>query len=87
LDRFQRQCRAADRGDQTALLKLIFDLESALPSPQEHRGLGLRKLHPAGIWEVRLGLNIRVLFRLLPDEAIFLFMGTHDEVKRFLKSL
>jgi hypothetical protein len=87
LERFRRQCRAAHSGDQADILQLIFELETALRSPQEHRGLGLRKLHPAGIWEVRLGLDQRALFRLSQGEAIFLFLGTHDEIKRFLKSL
>ena len=87
LDRFRRQCREAGPRDQAALLKLILDIETALSNPQDHRGIGLRKLHPMGIWEVRVGLSLRALFRLSDDEVIFAFLGTHDEVKRFLKSL
>jgi len=86
LDRFRRQCREAGTRDQASILK-ILDLETALASPQDHRGLGLRKLHPAGIWEVRIGLNLRALLRLAEDAGIFVFLGTHDDVKRFLKSL
>jgi hypothetical protein len=56
-------------------------------NPQEHRGLGLRKLHPIGIWEVRVGLSLRALFRLSDDEAVFIFMSTHHDVKRYLRSL
>ena len=87
LERFRQQCRAADRQDQAAILKLLVELQTALANPHEQRGLGLRKLHPAGIWEVRAGLSLRALFRLADDEAIFVFLGTHDEVKKFLKSL
>jgi len=68
-------------------LKLILDLEIGLSNPQEHTGLGLRKLHPSGIWEVRAGLSLRALFRLDNDEAVFVFLGSHDEVKRFLNSI
>jgi hypothetical protein len=87
LERFRQQCRAAGRQDQAAILKLLVELQTALASPHEHRGLGFRKLHPSGIWEVRVGLSLRALFRLAGDEAIFVFLGTHDEVKKFLKSL
>ena len=64
-----------------------MDLETGLANPQEHRGLGLRKLHPTGIWEIRVGLSLRALFRLREDEAVFVFLGTHDEVRRFLRDL
>ena len=87
LDGFRRQCRAAGREDQAAILKLFLELQTALANPHQHGGLGLRRLHASGIWEVRVGLSLRALFRLAPDEAIFVFLGTHDEVKRFLKSL
>ena len=87
LERFRRQSRSASRQDQAALLQLLLDLEGALSNPQEHRGMGLRKLHPTEIWEVRGGLSLRALFRLATDEAIFIFLGTHDEVKRFLRTL
>jgi hypothetical protein len=87
LDRFRRQCRAVSSQDRAAILKLILDLEIALANPQEYAGLGLRKLHSAGYWEVRAGLSLRAIFRLDRDEATFVFLGNHDEVKRFLSSL
>ena len=86
-DKFRRQCKAASSQDRAAILKILLDLELTLTSPQEHSGLGLRKLHPDGYWEVRAGLSLRVLFRLDKDEAIFVFLGNHDEVRRFLGSL
>jgi len=62
-------------------------LEIALTIPQEHSGLGLRKIHSAGYWEARAGLSLRAVFRLDKYEAVFVFLGNHDEVKRFLSSL
>ena len=85
-DRFRRQCKAASSQDRAAILKTLLDLELTLTSPQEP-GIGLRKLHPGGYWEVRAGLSLRVLFRLDKHEAIFVFLGNHDDVKRFLNSL
>ena len=86
-DRFRRQCKAASSQDRAAILKIFLDLELQLTSPQEHTGFGLRKLHPAGYWELRAGLSLRAIFRLDKDEATFVFLGNHDEVKRFLNSL
>lgn len=87
LDRFRRACRSLPPPDQAAVLRMLLELQSALAKPHEHSGLGLRKLHPSGIWEARIGLSLRVLFRLAADEAILLFLGTHDEVKRFVRTL
>ena len=87
LDRFRRQCRAASSQDRAAILKLILDLEIVLAKPQEHSGLGLRKIHPSGYWEARAGLSLRAVFWLGKDEVAFVFLGNHDEVKRFLSSL
>ena len=85
LERFRRACRGLSPPDQAAVLRMLLELEAALANPREHAGARLRKLHPAGIWEVRAGLSHRALLRLAGDEAIFLFLGSHDEVKRFVR--
>jgi hypothetical protein len=33
-----------------------------------------------------VGLALRALFYLEQEEATFLFLGTHDEVRRFLRN-
>jgi len=35
---------------------------AALSNPRQYTGLGLRKPHPSELWEVRIGLKLRVLF-------------------------
>ena len=47
-------------------------------------GLGLRKLK-SGYWEVRAGLDRRVLFSLESDLATFVIVGNHDEIRRRLR--
>jgi hypothetical protein len=47
--------------------------------------VGLRKLHPFDLWEVRLGLKLRALFFHRDDSAVFVFVGAHDEVQDFLR--
>ena len=47
---------------------------------------GLQRLRPS-LWEVRIGLFDRVLFWREGPNVLFDFVGTHDEVRRFLKHL
>ena len=87
LEPFRRRCRGLEAEQQAAVLQALLELDAALAQPHEHRGLGLRKLHPAGLWEIRVGLDLRVVFRLKGDEIICSLLGAHDDVRRFLKNL
>lgn len=51
------------------------------PKPE---GLGLKRLLKH-IWEIRVDLKMRVVFRLEGDLVQFGFVGNHDDIKRFLK--
>lgn len=69
-----------ERADGT-LLKLAHAFETGQLLP----GLGLKPLQH-GVWEARSGIHDRILFRRDPDDVLaLLIIGTHDEVKRFLK--
>lgn len=86
VERFRRACRALPPHEQAAVLQMLLALEAGLANMREHTGLGLRELHPEGIWEVRVGLLLRALFRLAEDDVILLFLDTHEEVKRFVRT-
>jgi hypothetical protein len=58
----------------------------ALAAQQLPGGFGLTKLRP-NLWEIRSGLAQRILFWRTRDEIRFTFIGSHDEVQRFLKHL
>ncbi len=60
-----------------ALMKYI-DGEAELPT-----GLGLKNRH-ADYWEIRAGIKDRILFEFT-NRIIFLFVGTHDEIKKFMR--
>ena len=60
-----------------AFMKYI-DGEAALP-----RGLGLKNWH-TDYWEIRAGLRDRILFEFT-DQIAFLFVGNHDEIKKFMR--
>ena len=59
--------------------------------PHEHSGIGVRGLSPKGsghhVYECRLSKGVRLVFTLLDDRTLYFhMMGTHDQVRRFLKS-
>lgn len=85
-ERFLRACLAARAVEQDSVFRAMLNLERVLRTPNAQHGMSPRKLHPSGIWEVRAGLSLRALLTLRDDTATFLFLGTHDEVKRFLRS-
>ncbi|MEW6008880.1 MAG: hypothetical protein AB1629_04520 [Candidatus Omnitrophota bacterium] len=55
-------------------------------SGQKTPGLGLKHLR-RDFWEIRTGLKIRILFKFSSDLIEFIIVGTHDDIKRYLKSL
>ncbi len=69
------------------MLDALLGLPKAMAIPQAHTGMGLRKLHRSGIWEIRVGLGLRIVFGLDADAARLLLVGNHEEVRRFLKTL
>jgi hypothetical protein len=82
---FLHRCRSASAGGNSAVLDILANLRAILSNPQQHAGLGMRKLHPFELWEVRSGLKLRALFFHKNDSAVFVFLGTHDEVQAFLR--
>ena len=59
-------------------------LERDFGHPHRHQGLGIRKLSPS-FFEIRVGLDIRLVFQNQADCLLFLMVGNHDEVRRFLR--
>lgn len=86
-ERFQRDVRDLDQGQRRAVFDAILALPAALGNPHTHAGLGLRKLHRSGIWEARVGLGLRLVFGLQPELLALVRIGSHEDVRRFLKEL
>ena len=86
-ERFQQDVRGLDEFGRVAVLDAMLALPKVLGQPHLHAGLGLRKIHPHGLWEVRVGLGLRLILALAADEAKFVRVGSHDEVRRWLRSL
>lgn len=73
--RTNRQQKAYEAIDA---LMSYFDGEASLP-----RGLGLKNWH-GDYWEIRSALKDRIIFKFT-DHVIFLYIGSHDEIKAFMR--
>lgn len=86
-ERFQRDVRALDPDGRAAVFEVLLSLPAAIGDVHRHAGLGLRKLHRSGVWEARIGLGLRIVFAVDRQACTFVRAGTHDEIRRFLRSL
>ncbi len=85
LSRFDREFEKLDDSNQHAARKAVDAFLDHLQTGTRRQGLGLRRLRQA-LWEIRVGLRLRVLVELGHDGVTFVFCGTHDGVNRFLRS-
>jgi len=86
-ERFQHDVRHLDEDQRRTVFDAIIALPGAVGDPHTHAGLGIRKLHRTGIWEARVGLGLRVVFGLQPDLLALVRVGSHEDVRRYLKEL
>ena len=85
-ERFQQDVEALGELERSAVFDAMLGLPKALGRPHLHSGLGLRKVHASGIWEVRVGLGLRLVIAIASRTATFVRAGTHDDVRRYLRS-
>jgi mRNA-degrading endonuclease YafQ of YafQ-DinJ toxin-antitoxin module len=86
-ERFQRDVRALTDTQRGAVFEVLLSLPRAIGDPHLHSGTGIRKLHRSGIWEARVGLGVRLVFALEADLLSLVRVGSHDEIRRYLKGL
>lgn len=86
-ERFLRDAAAIPKDARPALWEILIALPAAIKDPHRHSGLGLRKLHRSGIFEVRIDLRLRVIFGFHKDTIYLRRIGNHDDVQRYLRTL
>ena len=80
----QKQLRALPPRERADVVLKLLELGQIFGQPHQHAGTGIRKLQ-ADLFECRIGLALRVLFRASPDALIIRFIGTHDEIQKHLR--
>lgn len=86
-ERFQTDVRALDSDQRRGVFDLLLALPTALRTPHVHAGTGLRKIHRSGVWEARAGLSLRIVFTAADGVISLVRVGTHDDIRRFLRQL
>ena len=81
---FYRSLKAKDPSSQQRVQKAVAGVLDYYAQGVVTPGLGVTHLRGA-FWEARVGLQTRLLWRRSKDLIEFVLVGSHDEVKRFLK--
>ena len=82
---FRAAVRKYPKATRGKIGKALQSLERDFGHPHRHQGLGIRKLSSA-YFEIRVGLDIRLVFQNCADCLLFVMAGNHDEVRAFLRS-
>ena len=80
----QKQLRVLPQRERADVVLKLLELGENFGQLHQHAGIGIRKLR-ADLFECRVGLAFRVLFRASPDALIIRFIGKHDEVQKHLR--
>ena len=83
---FRVRVRAYPMETRAKIGLALQQLERDFGQPHRHHGLGIRKL-TGDLFEIRVGLDIRLIFQNRADSLLFVIAGNHDEVQKFLRGL
>ncbi len=89
----ERYLRRFDRfpaEEQARILEADQRIQAFYANRQTPHGLGIKLLHVKGgdkIFEARASRSIRIIWAKRDDMVSFVFVGLHDEVKNYLRSL
>jgi len=65
------------------VIKAIDALIEFIKTGKKPKGLGLKKVR-RDYWEIRLSVKNRIIFEFKGDVINFVFVGDHNEVRKFL---
>jgi len=83
---FDKAFKKLPKGRKNKVLKAIFALIDYFETGKRAKGLGLKHLRK-DFWEIRADIKDRIIFIYTNDTVSFVIVGTHDEIRRFLRNL
>ena len=83
---FDRLYGKLDTAGQEGVDEAVGVLLSALETGKMPHGLGLKRLKD-DFWEVRVGLSLRIGFRMRKSSIEFGVVGDHETIKKFLRNI
>lgn len=81
-----RQLNELQRSEQADALLALFEFPQKFGRPHLHGGIGIRKMAPK-VFECRAGLKLRLILIDTPDNLRAEFIGSHDEVRKFVRGM
>lgn len=86
------ELRQWPKRDRKRVGDAIRNAQENFGKPHSHSGVGIRDLSPIGkrlhVYECRVSRPLRLVFTLERASLLYFHMiGTHDEVRRFLRSM
>ncbi len=84
LNSYDRLFKKLTSPQQENAIKAIDALIEFIKTGKKPQGLGLKKVR-SDYWEIRLSVKNRIIFEFKSDIINFTFVGSHNEVKKFLK--
>lgn len=79
--------RSLSRRSDAELQLVAVAMQEAATSfgqPHSHTGVDIRRLGK-NLFECRVGLNLRLLFKAGPGTLTFVYSGSHDDVQAYLR--
>lgn len=86
-ERFQKDISPLSSTEKEQILSTLIKLPKVMKEIHMHSGIGIRKIHPSGIYEARCGLKLRLVFSLDSQDILLHRAGNHEDVKRYLKNV
>lgn len=83
---FDKTFKKLPKERKNKVLKAIFALIDYFETGKRVKGLGLKHLR-GDFWEIRANIKDRIIFAFIDDIVSFVIVGTHDEIRRFLRNL
>ena len=83
---FLDSTRPLSRTQAATLLKAIEKFQYAVESRQWPQGLGITHLRD-DYFEFRVDIQMRVIYRRAGNMVQYVLYGSHDQIRRFLKTL
>ncbi len=79
--------RSLTRRSEAELQQVAIAMQEAAVSfgrPHSHTGVDIRRLGK-NLFECRVGLDLRLLFKAGPGTLTFVFSGNHDDIQAYLR--
>ena len=88
--RFEKAFKRLNAPERERVTEAVEQLQKFFETRQAPEGLGLTKLFSreglGAVFEARATLALRILFAVQQETVTFLMLGTHDEVRRFIRT-